>query len=377
MKVKFNDLNAQWSIIKEESLVGLNNLFEKSNFILGEQVKEFEDSFAKYAGSKYAVGVSSGTDALKLSAQALNLNRQSITDGSKSCFIIPANTFVATLGGIEQAYPNAWCEFIDCDENFQMDVSILETFVANNRSLYDDIVIVPVHLYGYSCDMTSICKIAKDWGCLVLEDCSQAHGTKHAGQPVGSFGDISAFSLYPGKNLGAAGDAGIITTNSEQLYNRLLKLRNLGSVEKHIHDIKGGNHRLDTIQAIILNEKIKYIEEWNQNRRNIVETYEKLIVNPYIKLPKTPDNCLPTHHVYPVIVENREHFTSFLDSKGIDWGMHYKICIEEMAPYHHLVDDPNEQSIKNSRHMVSLPIHPFMSEEEVEYLCKCLNEYSV
>jgi dTDP-4-amino-4,6-dideoxygalactose transaminase len=207
-----------------------------------------------------------------------------------------------------------------------------------------------------------------------LEDASQAHGARWRNQPVGSFGTVSAFSLYPGKNLGAAGDAGIVTTNSEDIYKRLLMLRNLGSIEKYKHVIRGGNHRLDTIQAIVLKEKIKYLEKWNQSRRSIVEKYERLIENPYIILPKNPANCLPVHHVYPVRVEDRTEFTEHLDEYGIQWGMHYSICIEEMGMYSHL-SKPNERALKYSKEMVSLPIHPFMTSGEIDYLCDILNKY--
>ena len=367
MVVKFNNLTLQWEIIKKECKIGLERLFERSNFILGEEVQEFEHAFAQYVGCKHAIGVSNGTDALKLSAQALTLE-------GNSCFVLPALTFVATLGGIEQAYPNATYHLIDCDEYFQMNVEHLEKFVSKNRGLYENMIIVPVHLYGYACDMTSICHIAETNNCRILEDSSQAHGTRWKSKVVGSFGDVSAFSLYPGKNLGAAGDAGIITTNDSSLYERILMLRNLGSVEKHVHQIRGGNHRLDTIQAIVLKEKIKHIEEWNEQRRRVVSQYEKLIKNSKIRLPTTPKDCLPTHHVYPVLVDNRDEFTSFLDSKDIQWGIHYKVCIEKMKPYQHL-SGPNREALAYTEKMVSLPIHPFMTDEEVNYLCGVLNQY--
>jgi len=367
MEVKFNDLNAQWQVIKVPCVRGIDKLFERSNFILGEEVAEFESAFAEYVGSKYAVGVSNGTDALKLSAQALDLQ-------GTVCFVLPAQTFVATLGGIEQAFPNATYKLIDCDEYFQIDCNALTNFVSENRALYDNMVIVPVHLYGYACDMTTISALAEAHSCLVLEDASQAHGTKWGGKAVGSFGNVSAFSLYPGKNLGAAGDAGIVTTDDKEIYERLLMLRNLGSREKHKHEIRGGNHRLDTIQAIVLKEKVKHIEEWNQSRRDIVGQYERLINNENIILPKTPQNCTPTHHVYPVLVENRDNFTSYLSENNIQWGLHYCVCMEEMPMYLHL-SGPNQAALKNSNHMVSLPIHPFMSSDEVNYLCDVLNAY--
>lgn len=370
MTIKFNDLNAQWKIIKNDCLKEFEVLFEKSNFILGQQVSEFEKLFAKYVGTKYAIGVSNGTSALKLSAKSLALNEE------ETCFVLPALTYIATIGGIEQAYPRSKYKLIDCDEYFQMDVKELEKFVVSNRKKYKDMVIVPVHLFGYACDMKKICEIAEKNNCLLLEDASQAHGTKWGGETVGSFGDVAAFSLYPGKNLGAAGDAGIITTNDEEIYRKILAMRNQGSVVKYKHIIKGGNHRLDTIQAIVLKNKMPYIEKWNQSRRNIVKKYEKNIVNERITLPKTHDNVIPAHHVYCVLVENRENFCKFLDLNNIQWGIHYPQCIEQMEMYKNL-SSPNKNAIEYTEKMVSLPIHPFMADKDVEYLIEKLNRYGV
>lgn len=368
MKIAFNDLKAQWDLIKEECNKGINDLFNRSNFILGDSVKEFEELFATYSQCEYAVGVSNGTDALKLAAQSLNVNGSTLV-------IAPANTFIATVAGIEQGIPQADFELIDCDKYFQIDLNYLEKTLANKHKDYSNIIIVPVHLYGYVCDMDALMNLAKKYDCLVIEDASQAHGAKWKGKTVGSFGNVAAFSLYPGKNLGAAGDAGIVTTNNEYIYNRLLKLRNLGSAKKYLHDIKGGNHRLDTIQAIILKEKMKYIEEWNQSRRQVVKQYEKHINNNLVEIPSLKEGCLPVHHIYPVIVSDRDSFTSHLDKNEIQWGLHYPNCIEEMPMYKNLYT-PNEKSIDLSRKMVSLPIHPFIKKEEIEHLCKTINSYS-
>ena len=368
MNVKFNNLNAQWQLIKDNCLKEFNTLFEKSNFILGGPVQDFEKLFAEYTGCDYAAGVSNGTSALKLAALSLDLEEE------KTCFILPALTYIATLGGIEQAYPRSKYKLIDCDEYFQMNTEKLESFIANNREKYKNMVIVPVHLYGYACDMTKIVDLANKNNCHILEDASQAHGAKWDGKSVGSFGDVAAFSLYPGKNLGAAGDAGVVTTNSNKIHQKILALRNQGSIVKYQHIMKGGNHRLDTIQAIVLKEKMPYIEGWNQARRDVVKTYEQKIVNKKVLLPKTHQNVFPVHHVYPVLVENREKFCAFLDAKKIQWGVHYPQCIEEMKMYKDL-SNPSEKSIEYTKKMVSLPIHPFMKSEEVMYICEALNNY--
>jgi dTDP-4-amino-4,6-dideoxygalactose transaminase len=366
-KVAFNDLKAQWDLIKDPCKEQLDQLFERSNFILGSAVQEFEELFAEYVGCTFAVGVSNGTDALKLAAEALDLKG---TIG----VVMPANTFVATILGLEQAWPGADIKLIDCNEFHQIDTDDVREYVIDNRHRYDHMVIVPVHLYGYACDMEMVESIAEYYNCIVLEDASQAHGAKFGGQSVGSFGKVSAFSLYPGKNLGAAGDAGIVTTNDSAVYIRLLMLRNVGSIKKYEHKIKGHNHRLDTLQAIILKEKMKYIEEWNSSRRDIVKRYEALLVNPLVSLPKTPVKVTPVHHIYPVMVDDRKAFQEHLDEQNIQHGIHYPILIEEMDMYQAL-SEPNERAVEYSNKMVSLPIHPFMTNDEVTYLCKKINEY--
>lgn len=368
MRVNFNDLASQWSLVKEDCMRDFEDLFSRSNFILGDYVKKFEDSFASFIGCRYAIGVSNGTDALKLSAQALQLS-------GKSLFLIPANTYVATIMGIEQAYPDADYKLIDCDEFHQMDVKLLETKLSEEARFYDNIVIVPVHLYGYTVNMDEVMRLADQHSCIVLEDSSQAHGATWKHGKAGSYGKVSAFSLYPGKNLGAAGDAGIITTDDEEIYNRLVKLRNLGSSKKYIHEVRGSNHRLDTLQAIVLNHKLPLLQSWNEDRRKVVTKYESLIKNPLVTLPETPPHCSPVHHVYPVLVNDRDRFVKHLDDNGIQSGIHYPIIISEMPMYSDLPYKSDARAYYYSKRMVSLPIHPFMSDEEVNYLCKVINEY--
>jgi dTDP-4-amino-4,6-dideoxygalactose transaminase len=400
MKVLFNNLNAQWNVIKEECLQGIESLFEKSNFILGKEVEDFENTFSDYIGTKYAVGVSNGTDALKLAARALNLKRYYM-DGKElraTCFILPANTFIATLMGIEEAYPDAHFELIDCDEHYQIDAEKLQSFIRMEKEKFGNIIIVPVHLYGYTCNMDAVREIAYQHQCHILEDASQAHGALWRKSRAGSMGDVAAFSLYPGKNLGAAGDGGVITTNSPHVYERLKILRNLGAREKHVHTLRGSNHRLDTIQAIILNA--------NESRRRVAKLYEEGIDNDSIILPQTPPNCTPVHHIYPIRTQNRERLIEFLKKHEIETGIHYPIPIEKTVMYSHLamkeeggmgeftkmvarhsymdtiqLDFPltkkaeSSNTVSFSEELLSLPIHPFMSKEEVTYVCDALNTY--
>lgn len=367
MNIEFNNLKAQWDAVKVDCLNDINSLFEQSHFILGNQVNEFEKKFAEFIGCKYAVGVSNGTDAIKLAAQSLDLK-------GRILFIIPSNTFVATIFGAEQAYPNADFEMIDCNEYYQLDMDLLEKRLSQVHHNYDNIVVIPVHLYGYTVDIDRLKEVCLKYNSLILEDSSQSHGAEYKGLKTGSFGDVAAFSLYPGKNLGAAGDAGIITTNNIDIYNRLIKLRNLGSSEKYIHTIKGSNHRLDTIQAIILKHKLEFLNQWNQMRRDVVHIFESEINNPLIIKPKTPDNCLPVHHIYPILVENREKFINYLTNKGIQSGIHYPVIISKMEMYlnNFSID---QKAYEFSKKMVSIPIHPFLTQEEIYYICEQINKY--
>lgn len=367
MKIHFNDLHSQWIAIKEEVLKELDNLFWESNFILGKQVKAFENDFANYIGTKFSAGVSNGTDAIKLAAKSLKLSGTTLV-------IIPANTYIATIFGMQEGIPNADFKLVDCDNYYQIDVDLVKNCVLINRSRYDNVIIVPVHLYGYTCDMQALIDIAQQYNCIVLEDVSQAHGAKSYDQTAGTYGAVSAFSLYPGKNLGAAGDAGIITTNNENYYDRILVYRNLGSIKKYEHIDIGYNHRLDTIQAIILKTKLQYLESWNEKRRQIVNYIENNLTNSNITLPKNPPYCLPVHHVYPVITENNKHFQDYLKYHNIEYGMHYPILIEETSMYKHL-SGPNLKSKQFARHSTSLPIHPFMTDEHINYLINTMNGY--
>ncbi len=311
MNIMFNNLSMQWDIIKEAVLPKLEKLFKKSDFIGGNSVREFEDNFATYCGTKYAAGVSNGTDALKLSLAALNLE-------SPCGVIIPANTFIATILAV--TYLNEFkyeIILVDCDEYYQIDIDILENCLKKKRREWKSCVIVPVHLFGHPSNMKGILELAKTFDCYLLEDSSQAHGAMVLNNKVGSLGDISAFSLYPGKNLGAAGDAGIITTNNETLYNRVKSLRNYGSNVKYHYDTKGWNNRLDTIQAIIVNEKLKYLDEWNNARIEIAKKFDSLLDNnANIITPKTASYInKQVYHIYAIRVKHRDKFQKYLNEK--------------------------------------------------------------
>ncbi|NBW13089.1 MAG: aminotransferase [Caulobacteraceae bacterium] len=372
MKIKFNDLNAQWKIIKESCEKDINLLFQNSDFILGEKVLDFESNFSKFCNVKYSIGVSSGTDAIKLAG--LSLIEDTL---SKNILIfIPVNTFIATYIGLKDAFPNAKFILIDCDDFYQIDTNILEEQVLKNRKDFNHCIIAPVHLYGYTANMSKIKQISKKNNCFILEDSSQAHGAiDDENNLAGSTGDVSAFSLYPGKNLGAAGDAGIITTNNLKIFEKIKLLRNYGSVKKYSHEIFGFNYRLDTMQAIILNQKLKFLNEWNSKRRLIINEICLNVSNQKIIMPQTPNYCkIPAHHIFPVRVKDRENFINYLNNNLIENGIHYPVPLNKL-------DFIKADFISNNKsnifcdELVSLPIHPFISHLEIEKIISILQKY--
>lgn len=368
MRVKFNQLEKQWHLIRDEVLKDFDNLFETSNYILGDKVTEFEKDFAKFCQADYGVGVATGTDALKLAAAAIT------EEGDNVCIYLPINTFVATYIGIKDALPNASFVFIDFDEFYQIDIEDLEEQVKNNYTLYDRNIIVPVHLYGYTSNMSAIKNIAEAYKCNIIEDSSQAHGAISNEGVVGSFSTVSCFSLYPGKNLGAAGDAGIITTNSEKIRDKILDLRNYGSTIKYRHDTFGYNSRLDTIQAIVLIHKLKHLEQWNENRRSSINRIIEGINNEIITVPKTPEYCLKAvHHIFPVRVENKENFINYLNNNNIDNSIHYPTLLTDLPFIKQGREFSSSRDIVNE--LVSLPIHPFMSPVDEDRIIDVLNNY--
>ena len=264
MKVPFLDLAAQYDLLRDEIDSAFQEVCASCSFVLGPQVEAFENAFAQFLEAKYCVGVASGTDALVLSFRALGI-------GPGDEVLIPANTFVATAIGVEQA--GAKPVLVDINP----DTYLIDTGCLKDASTSKTKAICPVHLYGRACNMDEIMGFAQEHSLFVIEDAAQAHGARWNGKRVGTLGDLGCFSFYPGKNLGAYGDGGAIIAKSEELFKKLRRLRNYGSEIKYEHPEKGTNSRLDSIQAAVLHIKLKYLEEWNLKRRKAAETYTKLL----------------------------------------------------------------------------------------------------
>lgn len=368
MIVNFNNLNLQNKKIYANSSKRLKQLFNSSSFILGNDVKIFEENFSNYIGCKYSVGVNSGTDAIKLACKSLDIKGELIV-------FIPANSFIASYSGAYEAYPDAHFEFIDCDDFFQINLKDLEQKILKNKNFKNKIVI-PVHLYGHCCDMQNLLFLKSKYNFYIVEDCSQAHGAvTDLKIKVGNIGDVNAFSLYPGKNLGALGDAGIVTTNSDIIYNNLLSLRNIGSIAKYKHDKFGYNSRLDTIQAIFLDEKLKYLEKFNDKRIKIAEIFFKKIQNPLIKLPIKADFCLKSvYHLFVLRTEFRNEFQNYLTKNNIQSLIHYPHPIYDNE---YLIKYKTNclNADKFSKEIISIPLHPFLTKFEINYIIEVINNF--
>lgn len=373
-KVEFNYLKPQWEAIRNEANADFEKLYDASDFILGSKVLEFEKNFSLWNHSKYSVGVSNATDGLEIAARAFQFERR------KTAVFLPANTFIATFIGIYKALQNADYYLVDCDEYFQINVSILEYQLDKHASEYEEIIVAPVHLYGCTSDMKKILDLQLKHGFKIIEDCSQAHGAISSSlNSVGSDGDIGVFSLYPGKNLGAMGDGGILTTNSDYYYNLMLSLRNLGSIKKYVHEFLSGNHRLDTMQAIVLNHKLKFIDQWTEQRISIANTYHASINNSKVANFLNPSYCLKNvYHIYPLRVIDREQFQNYLSDNGIPTLVHYPITLYNSKalydfPFKYRTENP--LSDEYSKTVLSIPMHPFITDEQAEYVVTTINKY--
>lgn len=365
MQVPFIDLKAQFAALEGELMPAIRGVLEQTNFILGKPVEDFERAFADYSECEHAVGVASGLDAIKLALRALDI-------GPGDEVITAANTFIATALGISAA--GAKPVLVDIDEKtYNLDPALVEQAVTPQTK-----AIMPVHLYGQPADMDPLLDIARRHELAIIEDASQAHGARYKGRRVGSFGAVSAFSLYPGKNLGAYGDGGIITTRRGDLAERLAVLRNYGSKVKYYHLVKGENSRLDTLQAAVCGVKLKHLDDANARRRSHAARYtERLADLGEIVCPHMSDEVEHVFHLYVLRVQNRDAFMEFLKSRGVATIIHYPIPIHlqeayQEADWHEGQFPITEQCAKE---IVSLPMFPELTDDQIDYVTDCIREF--
>lgn len=340
------DLKAQLATIRAEITEAIERAVTRCDYILGEDVAKFEEEFAAYCGTRFAIGCASGTDAIHIALRALGI-------GYGDEVIIPSMTFIATALGVSLA--GAKPVLVDVmPDTALMDVSRIEAAITPRTR-----AILPVHLYGQCADMTAISAIARAHGLLVLEDAAQAHGATHNGQQAGSMGDAGCFSFYPGKNLGAYGDGGIITTSDQALAERLRLLRNWGSRRKYHHEEIGLNSRLDTIQAAVLRVKLKHLTKWNEARRAHARRYDEAL-SAISGLKSTRYDSGSVYHLYVVRTSNRDDAVAALNEGGIGAGIHYPFAIHELSAYKSLGHSSDAFPVSEdwARRCLSLPIYP-------------------
>jgi dTDP-4-amino-4,6-dideoxygalactose transaminase len=354
MPIPLVDLKAQRASISAEIETTIARVLGRCDFILGEDLRLFELEFAEYCDVSYALGVASGTDALYLACRALGL-------GKGDEVIVPAMTFAATAFGV--SLTGARPVFVDVQaENGLIDPDRIEAAITPRTK-----AIIPVHLYGQCADMTAVCNIAAKYSLTVIEDAAQAHGANYAGKRAGSLGDIGCFSFYPGKNLGAYGDGGLVTTARRDIAERIEVLRNCGSPIKYHHEEIGVNSRLDTLQAAILRVKLGRLDEWNAARRRIAAYYDCALKGiPIIERTRHSDGSV--HHLHVVRLANRDRVLKALNARGIGAGVHYPFALHELKAYAPLGHAPGAFPIAEdwARRCLSLPICPELTLSRAE-----------
>lgn len=364
MKIPFVTFKPLEAELDKEIRDAFDRVYTRSWYIEGVEDEKFEKVFAEYCNSKYCVGVGNGLDALFLALKALN-----VKDADE--VIVPSNTYIATALAV--TYVGATPVFVEPDiRTFNIDPAKIEKAITEKTK-----AIMPVHLYGQACDMEPIMKIAKKYNLLVVEDCAQAHGATYKGKVVGSFGDVAGFSFYPGKNLGALGDAGAIVTNNEELAKKVRALGNYGSDYKYHHVYQGNNSRLDELQAAFLAAKLPLLERVNDNRRSIADKYLAGINNPKVILPFVPDYAVPVWHIFGIRCKRRTELENFLNDAGIGTNKHYPIPMHLQDCYKDLGfkegDFPIAEEISSSE--LSIPMYYGMTDDEVQYVIDKVNEF--
>lgn len=360
MKIPFVDLKRQYLSIKEEIDRCISDVLLSSSFIGGVQVKTFEHNFAGYLGVKHCIGVANGTDALFIAMKALGI-------GKGDEVITVANSFFATSEAISMT--GADVVYVDCDKDYYtIDVSLIEKKITKKTK-----AIIPVHLYGQPAEMDMIRDIAARNGLHVIGDAAQAHGARYRNQNVGTLGDAVCFSFFPGKNLGAYGDAGAIVTNDDDLARQARMFANHGRIDKYNHEFEGMNSRLDGIQAAILTVKLKYLDEWTARRRAIANRYTKELAD-VVTVPKVQQDVFHVYHLFVIRLQNRETVVQYLADKGVSTGIHYPIPLPFLKAYVQVgygrEDFP--AAYENSNQILSLPIHGSMQDDEVDFVIETL-----
>jgi dTDP-4-amino-4,6-dideoxygalactose transaminase len=356
--IPFLNFEPMHKLIRPEIMQSFQDVYDDNWFVMGKKLEAFEKEYAVFNNTKYSIGVSNGLDALHLALKSLN-----VTKGDE--VIVPSNTYIATPLAV--SYVGATPVFVEPDANtYNINPINIEASITSKTK-----VIMPVHLYGQACNMDAIMNIAKNHNLYVVEDNAQAHGATFNGKKTGSFGDANATSFYPGKNLGALGDAGAITTNDERVANRITILRNYGSEKKYHNEEIGFNMRLDEVQAGFLSVKLKYLNEWTKQRKEIANLYNEVLKNVGdLILPSVHTNATHVYHLYVIKTKNRYGLQKHLSENGIGTLIHYPIPPHLQKAYQSLGFKKGSLPIAEalSETCLSLPIWPGMKHVEVQFV---------
>ncbi|UCC22457.1 MAG: DegT/DnrJ/EryC1/StrS family aminotransferase [Planctomycetota bacterium] len=364
MQVPLLDLKAQYATIKDEVARAIADVCESQMLCLGPAVKEFEEQVAAYCGCKYALGVSSGTDALLVSLMALG-----IKPGDE--VITSPFTFFATAGCVARL--GAKPVFVDIDpDSYNIDAKLIEEKLTERTR-----AIIPVHLFGQVAQMEPIMEIAQRRNLAVIEDAAQAIGATQDGVKCGNFGDLACFSFYPTKNLGGFGDGGLVTTNDKELFESARLLRTHGENPRYFYKVVGGNFRLDAIQGAVLGVKLKYLDSWNEKRRENAALYDSIFAGSLVKAPKIESNNVSTYHQYTIAVPERDRLQKFLAENGISTAvfypkpLHLQDCFAELG--YRQGDFPVAERV--SSEVLSLPVYPELKREQIEYVANMVLKF--
>ncbi|HEY6562953.1 MAG TPA: DegT/DnrJ/EryC1/StrS family aminotransferase [Pirellulaceae bacterium] len=358
------DLATQSRRLKADVLAAMSDIIDSARFILGKEVELFEEEFAAYCQTRECVGVGNGTDALHLALRACDI-------GPGDEVITAGNSFAATALAI--AYSGAEAVLVDVDpRDFNLDVSLVESAITPRTK-----AILPVHLFGQPARMNEIREIAARHGLRVIEDSAQGHGAEYEGRRAGSLGDLACFSFYPGKNLGAFGDGGAVTTDDVDLAEKLRLLRNYGQRVKNVHSLLGYNCRLDTLQAAVLLVKLPYLDSWNVQRRTIANWYRELLPDPEWMLPQERAECQHVYHLFVMRHSQRDGLIRHLADRNIQCGVHYPHPLHRAEPFRQARTYPEglPVSTRLADEIISLPMYPELSRDDVERITEAIREY--
>jgi dTDP-4-amino-4,6-dideoxygalactose transaminase len=364
MNVPFMDLKLQYAAIRNDVLAAIGDVLDSAHFVLGTEVAAFENEFATFCGAQHGVAVNTGTSALHLALLAAGVGR------GDEVITVPC-TFVATVAAV--LYTGATPVFVDVDPvTYTMDASKVEAVITPKTK-----ALLPVHLYGNPADMDALISIARRHNLVVIEDAAQAHAAEYKGRPCGSIGDLGCFSFYPGKNLGAYGEGGLVTTNNPEYARTIRMLRDWGAEKKYEHVMKGFNYRMEAIQGAILRIKLRHLDQWTNARRAHASAYRSVLPKDTLTLPTEQADSRHVYHVYAVLTEQRREMMASLSAQGIQTGIHYPYPVHLLPGYSDLGYGPGDFPVSEriASRELSLPMFPEMTEAQIMAVAAAVSEF--